>query len=133
MEIGPLTTRAVLTVREDDSLRDAAVGMVERGVGSAVVLVDRKPVGIVTDRDVMRAYAQGPDGQTRNVADYLSRRLLTAPATMSVREAAQIMRDRGFRHLVVVDDAGGLVGVFSMRDLVVGLLQEIQATATAPA
>lgn len=131
MEIGPLTTRAVLTVKEDDSLRDAAVGMVERGVGSAVVLVDRKPVGIVTDRDVMRAYAQGAGGQAKNVADYLSRRLLTAPATMSVREAAQIMRDRGFRHLVVVDDAGCLVGVFSMRDLVVGLLQEIQATASA--
>jgi len=131
MEIGPLTTRAVLTVNEQDSLREAAIGMVERGVGSAVVLVDRKPVGIVTDRDVMRAYAQGTDGPDRNVADYLSRRLLTAPATMSVREAAQIMRDRGFRHLVVVDDDGALVGVFSMRDLVVGLLQEIQASASA--
>jgi CBS domain-containing protein len=129
MEIGPLTTRAVLTIDEDDSLRDAAVSMVERGVGSAVVVVDGKPVGIVTDRDVMRAYAQGADGSGRNVAQYLSRRLLTAPATMSVREAAQIMRDRGFRHLVVVDDAGALVGVFSMRDLVVGLLQEIQASA----
>jgi len=133
MEIGPLTTRAVYTVDEADSLRDAAIGMVERGVGSAVVLVEGKPVGIVTDRDVMRAYAQGAEGSARNVADYLSRRLLTAPATMSVREAAQIMRDRGFRHLVVVDDAGALVGVFSMRDLVVGLLQEIQATAGAGA
>ncbi|MEA2825922.1 MAG: hypothetical protein QOG43_361 [Actinomycetota bacterium] len=133
MEIGPLTTRAVLTIDEDDSLRDAAVSMVERGVGSAVVVAGGKPVGIVTDRDVMRAYAQGADGAGRNVAQYLSRRLLTAPATMSVREAAQIMRDRGFRHLVVVDDAGALVGVFSMRDLVVGLLQEIQASATAPA
>jgi CBS domain-containing protein len=132
MEIGPLTTRAVLTIEEKDSLRDAAVGMVERGVGSAVVLVEGKPVGIVTDRDVMRAYAQSADGPAKNVADYLSRRLLTAPPTMSVREAAQIMRDRGFRHLVVVDDAGLLVGVFSMRDLVVGLLQEIQASA-APA
>ncbi len=131
MEIGPLTTRAVLTIDADDSLRDAAVGMVERGVGSAVVCVDGKPVGIVTDRDVMRAYAQGPDGGVKNVADYLSRRLLTAPPTMSVREAAQIMRDRGFRHLVVVDGAGALVGVFSMRDLVVGLLQELQARATA--
>ena len=131
MEIGPLTTRAVLTIDEGDSLRDAAVSMVERGVGSAVVVAGGKPVGIVTDRDVMRAYAQGADGSQREVAHFLSRRLLTAPATMSVREAAQIMRDRGFRHLVVVDDTGSLVGVFSMRDLVVGLLQEIQATATA--
>ncbi len=133
MEIGPLTTRAVLTIDEDDSLREAAVSMVERGVGSAVVVVEGKPVGIVTDRDVMRAYAQGADGAERKVAHYLSRRLLTAPATMSVREAAQIMRDRGFRHLVVVDDVGCLVGVFSMRDLVVGLLQEMQASASAPA
>ncbi len=131
MEIGPLTTRAVLTIDEDDSLRDAAVSMVERGVGSAVVVADGKPVGLVTDRDVMRCYAQGAEGVERSVAHYLSRRLLTAPATMSVREAAQIMRDRGFRHLVVVDDAGALVGVFSMRDLVVGLLQEIQSSATA--
>ncbi len=131
MEIGPLTTRAVLTVDEDDTLRDAAIGMVERGVGSAVVVVDGKPVGIVTDRDVVRAHAQGVDGQDKSVADFLSRRLLTAPPTMSVLEATQIMRDRGFRHLVVVDDDGALVGVFSMRDLVVGLLQEIQATATA--
>ncbi len=130
MEIGPLTTRAVLTIDEDDSLRDAAVSMVERGVGSAVVVADGKPVGIVTDRDVMRAYAQGADGAERNVAAFLSRRLLSAPPTMSVGEAAQIMRDRGFRHLVVVDDTGTLVGVFSMRDLVVGLLQELQASAT---
>ncbi len=133
MEIGPLTTRAVLTIEEDDSLRDAAVSMVERGVGSAVVVAGGKPVGIVTDRDVMRAYAQGGDGSKRKVTDYLSRRLLSAPPTMSVGAAAQIMRDRGFRHLVVVDDAGALVGVFSMRDLVVGLLQELQATAGAPA
>jgi len=133
MEIGPLTTRAVLTVKEDDSLRDAAIGMVERGVGSAVVVVDGKPAGIITDRDTVRAVAQGADGSDRKVGEYLSRKLMTAPATMQVCEAARVMREKGFRHLVVVDDSGALVGVFSMRDLVVGLLQEIQATAPAPA
>ena len=129
MEIGPLTTRAVLTVNEDDSLRDAAIGMVERGVGSAVVVVDGRPVGIITDRDTVRVVAQGADGSERKVSDYLSRKLMTAPATMEVRDAARAMREKGFRHLVVVDEAGCLVGVFSMRDLVVGLLQEIQASA----
>ena len=129
MEIGPLTTRAVLTVTEQDTLRDAAIGMVERGVGSAVVVADGKPVGIVTDRDTVRAVAQGADGSSRKVAEYLSRKVMTAPTTMEVRDAARVMREKGFRHLVVVDDAGALVGVFSMRDLVVGLLREIQATA----
>ncbi|MEA2687023.1 MAG: hypothetical protein QOE93_2218 [Actinomycetota bacterium] len=127
MEIGPLTTRAVLTVEESCTLRDAAIGMVERGVGSAVVVVDGKPVGIITDRDTVKAVAQGADGEVRKVSDYLSRKLMTAPATMGVREAARVMREKGFRHLVVIDDAGALVGVFSMRDLVVGLLQEMQA------
>ncbi len=44
-------------------------------------------------------------------------------------EAARTMREKGFRHLVVVDDEGALVGVFSMRDLVVGLLQERAVSA----
>jgi CBS domain-containing protein len=130
MEIGPLTTRAVLTVDEDDSLRDAAVGMMERGVGSAVVMADGRPSGIVTDRDTVRAVAQGVDGSATRVSDYLSRRLATATPSMEVREAARIMRDKGFRHLVVVDEGGALVGVFSMRDLVVGLLQEIAEAAS---
>ncbi len=133
MEIGPLTTRAVLTVKESDSLRDAAIGMVERGVGSAVVLVDGKPVGIITDRDTARAVAQGVDGSAREVTDYLSRKLMTAPPTMDVREAARVMREKGFRHLVVIDDAGALLGVFSMRDLVVGLLKELQAASVPTA
>jgi len=43
------------------------------------------------------------------------------------------MRDKGFRHLVVVDDSGELAGVFSMRDLVVGLLQERAELSAAQA
>jgi CBS domain-containing protein len=50
-----------------------------------------------------------------------------------LNEAARVMRDKGFRHLVVVDDAGELTGVFSMRDLVVGLLQERAEVAAAQA
>ena len=68
MEIGPLTTRAVLTVKEEDSFSDAAIGMVERGVGSAVVLVDGKPAGIITDRDTARAIAQGGDDRPKRSA-----------------------------------------------------------------
>lgn len=132
MEIGPLVTRAVLTVEATDSLRDVAVWMLERGVGSAVVLDEGKPAGIMTDRDTLRAVAQAVNGDVVQVSSFLNRRLLTATPSMELMQAARIMRDKGFRHLVVVDDDGGLAGVFSMRDLVVGLLQErsIQAAAT---
>src|SRR5436305_443115 len=124
MEIGPLITRAVLTVEADDSLRETAVAMMERGVGSAVVLSAGKTVGIFTDRDALRAIAQGREEQAFTVGDFVSGRMMAVLPSTELVEAAQAMRERGFRHLVVVDDDDTLVGVFSMRDLVVGLLEE---------
>lgn len=129
MEIAGLVTRAVLTIKETDSLRDAAIWMTERGVGSAVVVTDGKPAGIITDRDTLKAVAQGSDNELLKVGACLTRKLTTATESMELLEAARIMRDKGFRHLIVVDDGGSLVGVFSMRDLVVGLLQVLSASA----
>jgi CBS domain-containing protein len=98
--------------------------MMERGVGSAVVLRDGKPVGMVTDRDALRVIARGTDTTDVIVGDCIMRGLKTVPMSLDLVDAARIMRDKGFRHLVVVDDEGNLAGVFSMRDLVVGLLEE---------
>jgi CBS domain-containing protein len=124
MEIGPLVTRAVLTVEEGDSFHDAAIWMIERGIGSAVVLDGGKPTGIITDRDALRVIARGTDINSMTVRDCVTRGLKTVTTSLDLQEAAKVMRDKGFRHLVVVDDEGELYGVFSMRDLVVGLLQE---------
>ena len=129
MEIEPLVTRAALTVDEGDSLRDAAVWMMERGVGSAVVMTDGKPSGIVTDRDALRVIARGVDPDAITVGDCVMRGLKPVSRSLDLLEAARIMREKGFRHLVVVDEAGELFGVFSMRDLVVGLLLERAVSA----
>ncbi len=133
MEIGPLVTRAVLTVEEDDSFSDAAVWMIERGVGSAVVLKDGTPTGIITDRDALRVIARGTDIASMTVRDCVTRGLKTVSPSLDLVDAARVMRDKGFRHLVVVDDSGELAGVFSMRDLVVGLLDERAAVTPAQA
>ncbi len=132
MEIGPLITRAVLTVEEGDSFSDAAIWMIERGIGSAVVLKDGKPTGIITDRDALRAIARGKDASSLTVGDLLPGKLTTVLPSLEVLEAARLMRDRGFRHLVVVDENDQLAGVFSMRDLVVGLLEERASVAAEP-
>ncbi len=129
MEIGSHITRAVLTVEESDSFQDAAVWMMERGIGSAVVLKEGKPAGIITDRDALRVIARGIDVSKVTVGDCVTRGLKPVTPDLDLAEAARIMRDKGFRHLVVVDDAGELYGVFSMRDLVVGLLEERAVTA----
>ncbi len=126
MEIESLVSRAALTVEEGDTLRDAAVWMMERGVGSAVVMTDGRPSGIITDRDALRIIARGLDPAATAVRDCVMKSLKTVSPSLELEEAARIMREKGFRHLVVVDDKGDLFGVFSMRDLVVGLLQELQ-------
>lgn len=124
MQIGSLITRAVLTVQKQDSLLDAAVWMMERGVGSAVVMTEGKPTGVITDRDALRAIAQGLNANDVTVGQFVNRKMTQATPEVELIEAARLMREKGFRHLVVTDDQGDLVGVFSMRDLVVGLLQE---------
>ena len=131
MEIGPLITRAVLTVEEDDSFSDAAIWMIERGIGSAVVMKDGKPTGIITDRDALRVIARGGDMASMTVRDCVTRGLKTVSPSLDLVDAARVMRDKGFRHLVVTDDTGELYGVFSMRDLVVGLLEERAGLAAA--
>ncbi len=117
MEIDSLITRAVLTVSEGDSLRDTAVWMIERGVGSAVVLTDGKPSGIITDRAALRAIARGKDASALTVGDLLPGKLTTVLPSLEVLEAARLMRDGGFRHLVVVENSE-TVGVLSVRDIV---------------
>ena len=129
MQIEPLVTRAILTVKNSDSLRSAAVSMMERGVGSAVVITDGKPTGIITDRDALRVIARGDDPNVLTVGDCVKRTLKTVTGSLDVVEAANVMRETGFRQLVVVDDQGALAGVFSMRDLVVGLLEERAVSA----
>lgn len=133
MEIGHLTTRSVLTVKATDSMYNAAVSMMERGVGSAVILTDGKPTGIVTDRESLRAIAQGKDAKKCPVGEFVAGKLTTVSESLEMMEAARVMREKSFRHLVVVNDDGALVGVFSMRDLVVGLMEERSALAGAAA
>lgn len=130
MEIASLITRSVLTVEPGDSVRDAAVWMVERGVGSAVVMTDGRPVGIITDRDSIRLIARGEDPDSVTAGKCILKNLKTVPPTLDVLDAARMMREQGFRHLVVVEEDGSLAGVFSMRDLVVGLLEERRTTAS---
>lgn len=124
MEIEGLITRAVLTLKGGDTVKSAASKMMERGVGSAVVVEGGTPTGIITDRDSLRLIAQGVDGAQVKVRDVIPKRLVTVSPGLDVMEAARMMREKNFRHLVVVNGEGELVGVFSMRDLVVGLLKE---------
>lgn len=131
MEIGELLNKSVLTIGPVSTLADAARAMVQRRVGSAVVLNDDGRPAIITERDLMRAFASDRDLDALTVEDYMTPDAITASPAWDVIDAAECMKDGGFRHLIVMSETGTIAGVLSMRDLVVALLDRVTDKASA--
>jgi CBS domain-containing protein len=115
VRISAIMTRAAVTDRPDDDLAAAARRMWEQQTGSLLVLEGEDLMGIITERDVLRAVATGTPLDTP-VSEVMSKELITVEPGTSLREAARIMTERWIRHLPVLE-AGRLVGVVSQRDL----------------
>ena len=110
-----MSTRVAATT-PDTSVAAAAAGMVSAGVGSAVVMQGSFLVGILTERDVLKAAASGADLSVSGVSEWMTPDPQTATPGMSAEDAAQLMLLNGFRHLPVVDGRT-VCGVVSLRDL----------------
>jgi len=107
----------VLTIEPTVTLSEAARAMRGRDVGAAIVLENGEPVGIFTERDLMRAIAESRHPDQHHVRAYMTSDPIPLPPDHSPSEAAQIMAERKFRHIPVVED-GQLIGIVSIRDLV---------------
>lgn len=117
----------VLTVGPDHTLRAASRAMAARRVGAAVVHdPDGEGVGILTERDVLASIGSGQDPDSERVRDHLTEELVYAAPSWTLEQAAEAMVRGGFRHLVVLD-AGDVVGILSVRDIVRCWLQERSA------
>jgi CBS domain-containing protein len=115
MKITEIMTEAAVTDRPDDSLEAAAKKMWEQQTGSLLVTDGEELVGIVTERDILRAVGTRTSLDTP-LSAVMSKDLITVDPGASIREAARIMTDKWIRHLPVLD-GGKLVGIVSQRDL----------------
>ena len=120
----------VLLAAADATIATTVAAMCARGVGSAVVVGDDgMPVGILTERDVLREFAQHGDRLGGKVTgDLMSRPVRTTTPDASVESVMQLMTKHRFRHVPVID-AGRLVGIISIGDVVKARLQETEAEA----
>jgi CBS domain-containing protein len=116
VQVAEIMSRASVTESPADSLRDAANRMWSKQTGSLLVMDGEHLLGIVTERDVMKAVARGADLDTTPVSAVMTTTLLTVTPETSLHEAARHMATRWIRHLPVVVD-GRLVGMVSQRDL----------------
>ena len=114
--LSDLMTSDVLTVAPEDTIGEAAQKMVDREVSSAAVSDYGRLIGILTERDLTRAVA----GRTHSSEARVRERMTADPVTLgpsaSPKEAAEIMFERGFRHIPVVDGERA-IGIVSIRDV----------------
>jgi CBS domain-containing protein len=118
MNIRDVMTPNPRYVSPEDSIQNAARIMRDQDTGAVPVVENGRPVGIVTDRDiVVRAVAE--DGQlNRPVREIVSGSIISASPDMSTREAADLMSEHQVRRLPVVENER-LVGIVSIGDLAV--------------
>jgi CBS domain-containing protein len=108
-------SRDLLSVTPDLPLTEVAQRMVERDVGAALVTEGERLVGIVTERDVLRAVAKGI-GEETTAADWMTADPDTMTPDESTEHAAVLMIHGGFRHMPLME-GDQVVGMLSIRDL----------------
>ena len=114
--LADLMTKDLLTVDPADTIGETAQKMVELGVSSAVVSDFGRLIGILTERDLLRAVAGRTHSSDARVREWMTRDPVTAGRTTPAHEAARTMLDRGFRHMPVVEGERP-IGVVSIRDV----------------
>ena len=125
MSVGRICIRDVDTAGGDESTLVAARRMRDRGVGTLVVVSERnQPIGLLSDRDMaLRIVAEERDPARTPVSEVMTSMPMTILESSSIESALGHMRTGRFRRMPVVNDAGELVGIVSLDD-VLGLLAE---------
>jgi CBS domain-containing protein len=111
-----------IEVAPEDTLGEVAERMTAKNVGAVVVKDFGTLIGILTERDLLKAMAARVHSSEARVRQWMTTDPITAAADTDVEEAARVMLERGFRHLPVLDDDGQVTGVVSLRR-VVGAVQ----------
>jgi CBS domain-containing protein len=134
MKIGDICSRDVFVVNENEPLAKAVREMDARHVG-AIVVVEKvdggtRPVGIVTDRDVLRGqFNRNADLFCLTVGDVMTNQPFTLREDCDVANAVELMSARVVRRAPVVDKLGNLIGIVSFDDLLPAIAENLAAVA----
>jgi len=138
MRVGAVCTRPVISCGADESAVDAAKKMREAHIGNLVVTEQRNgaqvPIGVLTDRDiVIQVVAKEVDPKALRVGDIMSREVYTVNEDEPARETIEQMRFKRVRRMPVVNDAGALVGVIALDDLLRTFAEDLTTLASVGA
>ncbi len=117
----------VVTASPGDTVYEVAKQMNDLNVGSIVITEEDRPVGIVTDRDlVVRVVSKDIDPRKTAIRDVMTRDLITVREDVGIYDAVGCARTEGVRRLPIVNKEGELVGIITMDDLIQLLTREMR-------
>ena len=128
--LGEICTPTFIVVAPEDTLGEVAEKMTGANVGAVIVRDHGRLIGILTERDMLRAMAARVHTSDARVRVWMTENPVTASAEMTLDDAAQVMLDNGFRHLPVVDGET-ILGVVSLRRVLGGRRQPAEAAQSA--
>ena len=116
--VGEVMTRDVVTAPTDAQVREVASDMARHKISCVVIVGGGKPIGIVSERDIVRLVAHKPNmlvGLTAREA--MSSPVATLTEGATIGEALKLMRTRGYRRFPIVDKSGKLIGLVTQTTL----------------
>lgn len=120
MKVHEIMTARVRCVSPENTLVEAAGLMRQLDIGAVPVCDDKRPIGMLTDRDIaIRAVADGRDPNTTTVGEAMSPGVILIPAEEHVEDLVRLMENKKVRRVLVVDRAGRLVGIVALGDIAV--------------
>jgi CBS domain-containing protein len=107
-----------IVVAPEDTLGEVAERMSGANVGAVIVKDFGRLIGILTERDMLKAMAARVHTSEARVRQWMTDDPITVPTETDLEEAARIMLENGFRHLPVLDELGQVIGIASLRRVV---------------
>lgn len=118
MLVREVMNKNVMTVKPDVTLKKAAEAMSNYHIGSLVVLENNKLVGIITERNVLVAVADGKDSELTTVEEVMTKKVITISPDKTIDEAITLMTEHRIKKLPVLDGEK-LVGIITASDIIV--------------
>lgn len=131
MSLSRLARGSVATVEPSCTVGEAARLMALLAVGSLVIAdsPQAEPVGIITDRDLVKMIGEGIDPHLATLARFAGAPLTTVAVSSPTRQVVALMREHGVRRLPIVDEQGHLTGIVSLDDVLLALGEEMADVA----
>jgi signal-transduction protein with cAMP-binding, CBS, and nucleotidyltransferase domain len=130
MSLRNLVDRKLVSCVPSTPVLEVARLMDDENVGAILVLQDSKPLGIVTDRDiVLRCVVEGMDCRNQPVSDIMTDTVRTVTVNEGIYDIIKLMKEEEIRRVPVVDDFGNAVGLVSFGDMMALLGKEIHDLA----